>query len=324
MKRTLLFIVIALSIFTQLQSQTCTAVTYNVDFSASVDTSVVIQSTRNGDCCNGTNCIRFDLIINPACSYVNFTVENPAPPGNAAYYQVNCGPQTSLGTPICVVGQTHVTITFCKPGNDNPIYTIVASGAFQGSGDITVREGCTGSMNVTGLTLGTINWTSIYPGAQGAYDSYLSCVSACTSPNVTPLQGAPAYIDYKVSGYRLCGPIVSDTIRVYTTPQIAVAVTPNNSTICAGSGTTLTATASGGDGPYNYLWSTTETGPSITVNTGGVYTVSAIDIHNCLPAVQSATLAIAPVPNAPTVTSNSPVCEGSTLNLFASTVAGAT
>ena len=324
MKRTLLCIVIVLSVFNQLQAQTCTAITYNVDLSASVDTSVVIQSTRNGDCCGGNNCIRFDLIINPACSYVNFTVQNPAPPGNAAYYQVNCGPQTSLGTPICVVGQTQVTITFCKPGNDNPIYTITASGAFQGSGDITVREGCTGALNVSGLTLGTINWTSIYPGAEGAYNSYLSCTSACTSPTVTPLQGAPAYIDYKVSGFRLCGPLVNDTIRVYTTPQIVVAVTPAASTICAGSTTTLTAAASGGDGPYNYLWSTGETGPSISVNAGGVYTVSVTDIYNCLPAVKSASVSIALVPAAPTVTSNSPVCEGASLNLFASTIAGAT
>ena len=324
MKRVLLIIVVALSFANWLHSQTCTAITYNIDLSASVDTSVVIQSTRDGDCCGGTNCIRFDLIINPACSYVNFTVQNPAPPGNAAYYQVNCGPQTSLGTPICVVGQTHVTITFCKPGNDNPIYTITAAGAFQSSGDITVREGCTGSMSVTGLTPGTINWTSIYPGAQGAYDSYLSCSSGCISTNVTPLQGAPAYIDYKVSGFRLCGPIVNDTIRVYTTPQIAVAVSPTSSTICAGSSTTLTATASGGDVPYNFLWSTGQTGPNITVNTGGSFTVYVTDIHNCLPAVQSGTVTIAPVPNAPSVTSNSPVCEGSSLNLFASTVPGAT
>ena len=103
-----------------------------------------------------------------------------------------------------------------------------------------------------------------------------------------------------------------------------MAITPATSTICAGSNTTLTATASGGDGPYNYLWSTGETGPSITANTGGVYTVSVTDIHNCLPAVKSATVSIAPVPGAPTVSSNSPVCEGATLNLFASTIAGAT
>jgi hypothetical protein len=80
MKRALLFIVIAITITNRLHAQTCTAVTYNVDLSASTDTSVVIQSIRNGDCCGGTNCIRFDLIINPACSYVNFTVQNPAPP----------------------------------------------------------------------------------------------------------------------------------------------------------------------------------------------------------------------------------------------------
>jgi hypothetical protein len=88
----------------------------------------------------------------------------------------------------------------------------------------------------------------------------------------------------KVSGFRLCGPLVNDTIRVYTTPQIAVAVTAGCfNEYVQGSTTTLAATASGGDGPYNYLWSTGETGPSITVNTGGVFTVSVTDIHNCLP-----------------------------------------
>src|SRR5215213_1138675 len=117
MKKVLLFSFIAMCLSAKLCAQTCTATSFNVDLSASTDTSVTFQSTRNGDCCNGTNCIRFNLTINPACSYVNFTVANPAPPGNAAYYQIDCGPQTSLGTPICVVGKTNVTITFCKPGN---------------------------------------------------------------------------------------------------------------------------------------------------------------------------------------------------------------
>ncbi len=326
MKRILLIFFIAISFTEQLRSQSCSATTFDVDLSASIDTTVSFQSTRNGDCCTGTNCIRFNLTINPACSFVNFTVANPAPPGNAAYYQIDCGTPTSLGTPICVVGKTNVVITFCKPGNDDPIYTIVAAGALKGSDDITVREGCTGSMSVSGLLPATINWTSVYPGSQGAYDSYLSCTSGCTSTNVTPLQGSPSYIDYKVSGYRICGPIVSDTIRVYTTPQIAVAITPNNPSVCAGGSTnvTLTATASGGDAPYNFLWNTGQSGQSLTVNSGGNYTVSVTDIHNCLPAVQPVTIATTPLPIPPTISSNSPVCEGSTLNLFASIVAGAT
>jgi gliding motility-associated-like protein len=326
MKRILLLFFIAIFLLEQAHSQSCSATTFDVDLSASIDTTASFQSTRNGDCCTGTNCIRFNLTINPACSFVNFTVANPAPPGNAAYYQIDCGPQTSLGTPVCVVGKTNVVITFCKPGNDNPIYTIVAAGALKGSDDITVREGCTGIMTVSGLLPATINWTSIYPGAQGAYDSYLSCTAGCTTTNITPLQGSPSYIDYQVSGLRVCGPVVSDTIRVYTTPQIAIAITPGNAAVCAGGSTNVTfmATASGGDAPYNFLWNTGQPGQSLTVNTGGVYTVSVTDTHNCLPAVQSVTVATTPLPTTPVISSNSPVCEGSTLNLFSSTVAGAT
>ena len=326
MKRILPFLLILICYHEQLHSQSCTATSFDVDLSSSIDTTVSFQSRRNGDCCSGTNCVRFNLTINPACSFVNFTVANPAPPGNSAFYQVDCGPQTSLGTPVCIVGKTNVVITFCKPGNDDPIYTIVAAGALKGSDDITVREGCTGVMNVSGLTPATITWTSIFPGAQGAYDSYLSCTSACTSANVTPLPGSPSYIDYKVNGLRLCGPLVSDTIRVYTKPQIAVAISPNNPSVCADGSTnvTLTASASGGDAPYSFSWSNGQSGQSLNVNSGGTYSVAVTDTNNCLPATRSTTVASIPLPTPPVISSNSPVCEGSSLKLFASTIAGAT
>jgi len=322
----LLFFLI--SVISRLHSQcpACSAISFDVDLSASIDTTVSFESSRNGNCCTGTNCIRFNLVINPACSFVNFDVINPAPPGNSAYYQIDCGPQTSLGTPVCVVGKTTVCITFCKPGNDAPIYIITAAGALKGSDDITVREGCTGTMSVAGLLPATINWTSIYPGQQGAYDSYLSCTTGCTSTSVTPQPGGPAYIDYKVSGNRLCGPVVSDTIRVYTKPQIAVAITTTNSAVCAGGTTnaTLTAAATGGDAPYTYVWNTGQTGQSITVNSGGIYSVSVTDTNNCLPAVQPITIATTPLPAPPTLSGNTSICEGTNLNLFASTIAGAT
>ncbi|MBB1286156.1 gliding motility-associated C-terminal domain-containing protein [Flavisolibacter sp. BT320] len=327
MKKNLLFFVTILLLFSKLNAQeVCTATGFEFDLSASIDTTVSIQSTRSGSCCNGSNCIVFKLKLNPACSYVNFTVANPAPPGNAAFYQVDCGPQTSLGTPLCIVGKTEITITFCKPGNDNPIYTIVAAGAIKGSDDITVRQGCTGSLNVGGLLTESIKWTSVYPGPQGAYNSFLSSTSGSITTNVTPLPGAPAYIDYQVSGNRLCGPVVSDTIRVYTTPQIAVAISADNPAVCAGgkSNVTLTATASGGVEPYQFVWSNGQTGESITVNAGGTYTVSVTDALNCLPAVQSTIVATTPLPPAPSVNTNSPVCESSQINLFASTIAGAT
>src|SRR5206468_9110809 len=125
MKRILLSTLLVLFLMQQGSGQSCTAVTYYFDLSSSIDTSVTISTVRNGDCCTGTNCICFDLTINPGCSYVNFSVANPAPNGSA-FYQVNCGPQTSLATPACIVGMTHVVITYCKPGNDAPYYTITA------------------------------------------------------------------------------------------------------------------------------------------------------------------------------------------------------
>ncbi|MGZ4011497.1 MAG: Ig-like domain-containing protein, partial [Flavisolibacter sp.] len=325
MKKVLLFSLAFIGLTTVVRAQVCDALSYSFDLSASIDTTVTMQSTRNGNCCGGNNCIRFNLTLNPACSYVNFNVQNPAPPGNSAYYQIDCGTPTSLGTPICIVGKTSVMITFCKPGNDNPIYTITAAGALKGSDDITVREGCTGVMNVSGLQTSTINWTSIYPGNPGDYNSWLNCTSGCTSVNVVPQVGAPPYVDFKVSGFRLCGPLVSDTIRVYTIPQIAVSISPVNAAVCAGGSTsaTLTATASGGDEPYSFVWNNGQTGPSITVNTGNTYSVSVTDTRNCLPAKQSIMVATTPLPPAPTVSSNAPICEGSSLQLFASTVAGA-
>ena len=305
-------------------AQSCTATTYDLDLSSSIDTSVSIQSVRNGDCCTGTNCIRFNLIINPACSFVNFSVANPGPNGSA-YYQINCGPQTSLSTPACVVGMTNVTITFCKPGNDAPTYTITASGAIQGSPDTTIKQGCTGKMGVKGLLLPTINWTSIFPGAQGAYNSYLSCITGCDTVNVTPQQGAPAYIDYQVSGNRLCGGIVYDTIRIYTQPQFAVVITPTNPMICPNGGTTaLSAAATGGNAPYSFNWNNGDTTNTITVNTAGTYIVGVSDTSGCAAVMDTVVVNALPVPPAPIISSNAPLCEGSVLNLSASFVSGAT
>ena len=327
MKKILLSVVLFFLLVASAHSQcpSCSATTYSFDLSSSIDTSVSVSSNRNGNCCTGTNCIRFNIQINPGCSFVNFSVENPAPSG-AAYYQINCGPQTSIGTPVCVVGMTDVCITYCKPGNDAPIYTITAAGAIQGSGDITVREGCTGVMGVKGLLTPTITWTSIFPGAAGSFDSYLSCTAACDTINVIPQQGAPAYIDYKVSGNRVCGGIVSDTIRVYTSPQIHIDISPLNPSVCAGgsSSVTLTATASGGDAPYNFVWNSGQTSQSINVNTAGTYNVSVTDTRGCLPSIQSVVVSETALPTTPNITSNSPLCAGTNLTLFASTVAGAT
>jgi len=306
------------------QCTTCSATTFTIDLSGATDTSIVIESTRNGNCCSGTNCIRFNITLHPGANFVNMSVANPAPNGSA-FYQINCGPQTSLGTPICVTGLTTLCISYCKPGNDNPQYTISTSSGVRGSDDLTLREGCTGSMWIEGLQAASVSWSSIFPGAQGAYNGYLSCVSGCQTTQVTPVAGAPPFIDYLVSGNSICGNFRRDTIRVYTAPPLLVSITPPNPMICSGNSVALQATASGGNPPYRYTWNTGATTQTINATAIGTYSVSVSDnTSGCVPVPQTITVGAAPLPAAPAASSNSPVCTGASLQLSATAVAGAT
>ncbi|NCI45267.1 Ig-like domain-containing protein [Sediminibacterium soli] len=298
-------------------------VTINLDLSANKDTTVVIDDiARNGNACSGSNCIVFNIKLNSGSDRVSLDVLKPAPTGASTYYQVNCGTVTSLATPVCISGLSTVSISFCKTGNDKPTYTISASSLVKASDDITLRQGCSGTMSVTGLSAASVTWTSI-TGTPGQYNSYLSCTSGCTSTTVTPPVGAPAYIDYRVSGSTTaCAGARADTVRVYTTPPLSVAITPANPAICSGASTTLTATASGGNAPYAFSWSSGQTASSITTATPATYTVSVSDnTTGCGPITQTATVTAAPTPTAPTV-SGVTICAGSTATLSATAPGG--
>ena len=323
------FLLLALSLQTNVQAQcgSCSAITIPVNLSAVTDTVWMIDTTRNGNCCTGTNCIRFDVTLNPASDLLSFDVLNPAPSG-AAFYQINCGPQISIGTPACILGMTTVCITYCKPGGDSPDYVITATRTVQGSNDITVRQGCTGTLSVTGLQIPSITWTSINPAPQGAYNSYLSCTSGCASTNITPTSSVPSFIDYMVSGSpnTSCPGTSRDTIRVNVVPAMTVSISPANPVVCSGGPGTATITANpvGGAPPYTYSWSTGATTQAISVGPG-TYTVNVSDqTTGCPPITATVTVAAVTTPSAPVTGSNSPVCLGSPINLTAGTISGAT
>jgi hypothetical protein len=318
----LMFAVIFMCVFCKSNAQ---LVVYNLDFSSKKDTTLLISNvSRNGNVCTGSNCIQFNITLNPGSDLVSLDIKSPAPTGASAFYQVNCGPQTSLATPVCIYGMNTVTITYCKNGNDKPDYYISASSLVAASADLNLRQGCSGTMSVTGLQAGTINWTSI-TGTPGAYNSYLSCTSGCASTTVTPGVGAPAFIDYRVSGNsNLCTGARSDTIRVYTTPALTVAISPSNPAICSGVSATMTATPSGGNTPYTYSWSSGETTAVITKNVPATYTVTVSDNTNGCPAVVvPVNLAAIPTPAAPT-SAGATICSGNTATMTASSSSGGT
>jgi hypothetical protein len=296
-----------------------------------------IRSGNN--CCglSGNNCISYIVTLNPQTDMLAFNFVQTNGLG-VSTYTVDCSGPYNMGESACVSGKTSVTISFCKPGNNTVDAIFTTSKGTSVSPDLNLRQGCTGSMTVTGMVQSSIRWTSIYPGTQGAYDSFLSATSAVATVNVTPGAGAPVngFIEYQVTGTELspCSTVTkSDTIIVHTYAPLTVALTSSNPTICAGSSVTLTATPGGGDPAivggnpvYTYLWSTGETTQSINVTTAGNYTVSVNDQSDqsatagCGAITQSIPMTVTtPVaPSAPPVT----ICTGNTATLTASAPGG--
>ncbi|MBS1781608.1 MAG: gliding motility-associated C-terminal domain-containing protein [Bacteroidetes bacterium] len=102
----------------------------------------------------------------------------------------------------------------------------------------------------------------------------------------------------------------------------------SNSPICIGDTLKLYSTASAG---VNYAWtgpnsfSSTLQNPIIpnaTLLTAGIYSVS-VNANNCTSSISTITVVIHPIPATPTISTNSPLCEGSTLTLNTNNISSA-
>lgn len=309
------FLVSALlsSVIANGQCGTGTSPIYNINFSTAKDTSWTLNASRDGTACVGTagaddRCIRFNITLNAGSDLLNFNADQLT---GASFYSINCGPLIPIGTPACITGLSTVCISFCKPGGNKVNYTITASSIIKGSADIVLRQNCSGTMSVTGVSAASVNWRSIFPGASGTYNGYLSATSNTTSVTVTPTTGAPSFIDYEVSGTGACAGVRRDTIRVYTVSPMTVAINPATPALCNGASVTLNATVSGGNPPYTYLWNTGSSSSNITVSAIGNYSVSVSDnTVGCPNETANVSVIAAATPSAPTVPPVT-VCSGS-------------
>jgi fibronectin type 3 domain-containing protein len=105
--------------------------------------------------------------------------------------------------------------------------------------------------------------------------------------------------------------------------------TGNNGPVCAGSTLNLTASLVPG-ATYNWTgpngFTSTDQNPSIpnaTTAASGVYGVT-VTVGACTSVAATTTATVNAIPNAPVAGNNGPICAGSTLNLTASNVPGAT
>ncbi|MFN5147916.1 MAG: beta strand repeat-containing protein, partial [Flavobacteriia bacterium] len=267
---------------------------------------------RAGNCCDnpltGTvegdnNCVQFSVTLDPGAEGIIFSVPDGcgAAPSGSLFYQVGCGPLTSVGTPLCLNGTGPFTITFCKPGNNDNCYSITSIPAPSSSGDVVTADGCRDTLSVFGVTPASTSWTSISPGTVGQYNGYLNSLAGTqpgvagttytgqTTVVVTPQPGFPPSIQYRV-----CGTVIGacstasfcDTVTVSIYPTLFASPGPDVA-ICNGSvvGAPVSATAIGGTAPYTYTW----TGPGgfSDINTHGSTTDN---IQAMLPGVYNVTI----------------------------------
>lgn len=307
---------------TSLFAQYCdsTVPSFIVDLSPSPNYNWISPPVqRNGNCCGTTNpdnCLEFVITLNPLAIAVTFNIASGAVPPGALYYQIDCGPPTQVGEPICLTGVGPHHLTFCKPGNNINTFSIVSYSSPIIGPDITLNAGCQGFIYGNYYNESTINWTSIGPGALGAYDYLLSCNSGCDTTYVIAPFNGPSYIDYLVCGMDVGGcdslPIC-DTVRVNFVVPVDVTINALDVLLCAGSTTTLMANTSGGSAPYTYLWSTGATTNSIVAGPG-IYFIEVLDTSTCFTATDTITITQFAVP--PVVAGIDQIaCEGSAITL---------
>lgn len=219
--------------------------------------------SRDGYCCSASgsdDCTSFEVVLDSTAVALSFNFVSGAVPPGALYYQINCGPPVPVGQPICISGPGPHRITFCKPGNNQNTYSITSISTPTAPPNDTIRKGCNMNISALGMVTSTVTWNSIYPGAPGQYNSYLSCTSGCDSPNFNPDDNAPEYIHYVVCGDPIadeCGFNLHfcDTVVIRTLERLEGSVLPSPASICAtGGSVVLTGTATGGDGNYQYFW----------------------------------------------------------------------
>ena len=119
----------------------------------------------------------------------------------------------------------------------------------------------------------------------------ISCFGGSASVEITAAGGTAPYtgtgtfsqfagtMSYPVTDANGCSTTVSITLNEPTKVEGSTSSTPSS---CSSNDGTATVNATGGNGPYTYLWSNGQTTQTATALPTGIYTVNITDANGCV------------------------------------------
>jgi hypothetical protein len=211
-------------------------------------------------------------------------------------------------TQICLSSSANLTAT----GAENYSWSD-GTNTYTGA-NITVSPTTTTTYSVTGTTaLGCMNTAQITITVN-SFIIKVDDISICSGESYTwygnVYNMAGTYYD-TIPASIGCDTAARLNLTILPLPTITVIA--DNSTVCSGSPVILTA-----NGGVSYVWSTTQTGSSITVNpiVSTTYTVTGTDANGCENTAE-AVITVNPLPDINITADNSYICIGSSATLTA-------
>ncbi len=113
------------------------------------------------------------------------------------------------------------------------------------------------------------------------------------------------------------GCIKTTTVEVKQPDKLNATPSKTDVTCYGGKDGSATVNVVGGKTPYSYKWNTGATTQTISTLIAGTYSVEVTDVNGCKVSI-TGIVVNQPAQLVPTIGSNSPVCEGTTINLISS------
>uniref|UniRef100_UPI00262400D8 hypothetical protein n=1 Tax=Flavobacterium sp. TaxID=239 RepID=UPI00262400D8 len=222
---------------------------------------------------------------------------------------IDCGTRST--TPS--IGFKEFTVVVCSGANGGTASALVP--IICGSGSTTISStGFSTGLNTTYLWQSSVDLAFTTPIDMGVASTNYTNLNTGTITSTTYYRLSVTCSAVPVTNFSNVVTVTVNTIPV-------VNVTPPSATLCAGDIVNLVAT-----GATTYSWTpatglSATTGASVNANPTVTTTYTVIGTTNgCASAPVNVTVTVNPKPATPVAGSNSPVCEGGTLNLTSSTV----